>query len=324
MAAPGFSILFVAPANLREAVLTSGLVARLAAEMPSARFTIIASEAAAPLFTEVPRLDAVVPLASGMFGRHALWRKLNDRRWTLIADLEGIGIDGMLKRQKRAVRRGAWRGHPTLHGADLLNLADAPPLPSVFASPATQAQADKLAGRDSEILAVGPGATWIGRAWPAERYAQVAAKLLSTGGPLAGGRLLVLGGPADREAIQTVRHALPRDQVILTPNEASPPLQYALLKKARLYLGNDTDLTLLAAGAGAPTLALYGPSDHTVMGPVGPAFRIVRGPRRFEDFLAVDPSLNQEIGHMMDLSVSRVLTAAQTLLTETESADAQL
>ncbi|MGQ9634131.1 MAG: glycosyltransferase family 9 protein [Bryobacteraceae bacterium] len=41
------------------------------------------------------------------------------------------------------------------------------------------------------------------------------------------------------------------------------------LASARLYLGNDSGITHLAAAAGAPVLALFGPTDPAVWGPRG-------------------------------------------------------
>jgi heptosyltransferase-3 len=40
-----------------------------------------------------------------------------------------------------------------------------------------------------------------------------------------------------------------------------------LLAKARLYVGPDTSVTHLAAAAGCPTVALYGPTDPRLWGP---------------------------------------------------------
>lgn len=46
------------------------------------------------------------------------------------------------------------------------------------------------------------------------------------------------------------------------------------LARARLYIGNDSGITHLAAAVGAPVLALFGPTDPTVWGPRGPNVRI--------------------------------------------------
>src|SRR3546814_2262927 len=48
-----FPILFITATRIGDAVLSSGLIARLADEIPNARFTIVAGPAAAPLFAEV-------------------------------------------------------------------------------------------------------------------------------------------------------------------------------------------------------------------------------------------------------------------------------
>jgi hypothetical protein len=48
------------------------------------------------------------------------------------------------------------------------------------------------------------------------------------------------------------------------------------LARARLYIGNDSGITHLAAAAGAPVLALFGPTDPAVWAPSGPNVRVAR------------------------------------------------
>lgn len=48
------------------------------------------------------------------------------------------------------------------------------------------------------------------------------------------------------------------------------------LAKARLYVGNDSGITHLAAAVGTPVLALFGPTDPRVWGPRGPNVRVGR------------------------------------------------
>lgn len=48
------------------------------------------------------------------------------------------------------------------------------------------------------------------------------------------------------------------------------------LARARLYIGNDSGITHLAAAVGTPVLALFGPSDPAVWAPRGPNVRIAR------------------------------------------------
>ena len=46
------------------------------------------------------------------------------------------------------------------------------------------------------------------------------------------------------------------------------------LARARLYVGNDSGITHLAAAVGTPVLALFGPSDPAVWAPRGPNVRV--------------------------------------------------
>jgi hypothetical protein len=45
----------------------------------------------------------------------------------------------------------------------------------------------------------------------------------------------------------------------------------------------------------------------------------VRGARSFEEIRALDPQLNQQICHMMELRVDAVTAAARRLIAETEA-----
>jgi ADP-heptose:LPS heptosyltransferase len=47
------------------------------------------------------------------------------------------------------------------------------------------------------------------------------------------------------------------------------------LARARLYIGNDSGITHLAAAVGTPVLALFGPTDPGIWAPRGPHVRAV-------------------------------------------------
>jgi len=81
-------------------------------------------------------------------------------------------------------------------------------------------------------------------------------------------------GPGERARAEEI--------VVLSGGTASlapptPPAASArLASRAALFVGADTGPTHLAAAAGTPTVALYGPTDPARYGPVGPRVRILR------------------------------------------------
>ena len=49
------------------------------------------------------------------------------------------------------------------------------------------------------------------------------------------------------------------------------------LQTARLYIGNDSGITHLAAAVGIPVVAIFGPTDPAVWGPRGDRVRTLHG-----------------------------------------------
>src|SRR4051794_40539546 len=104
MLAKPFLILIIAPLDAGDAVAVSGLIPKLVAEVPNARFTIVAGPKTAPLFADVPQLDEVIvtPSYDGFAARLALKTKLAGHTWGTIFDLAG-GAPGRLKAKRRAI-----------------------------------------------------------------------------------------------------------------------------------------------------------------------------------------------------------------------------
>lgn len=322
MTAPGpFPILFITATRIGDAVLSSGLIRRLSDEIPNARFTIVAGPAAAPLFLDVPHLKEVIVLEKSKDGGHwfRLWNQVRHTSWGLVVDMRGSAISRFLKRRRRAVfkRSSGPPVHKVIEAARVLKLEGEPPAPYLYTSAETEAAALDLMGGEGPILALAPAANWVGKTWPLERFAQVAIQLLGAGGPMAGGRLMVLGGPEDAGVVQALRHVVPKERFIDLVGKVDLLTAYACLKHARLFVGNDSGLMHLAAAAGAPTVGLFGPSDDRHYAPWGAKTRVVRGPRSFDEIVAVDPRFQQALCHMMDLPVDTVVAAARDLLAET-------
>ncbi|WP_158918242.1 glycosyltransferase family 9 protein [Caulobacter sp. S45] len=325
MATARFPVLFITASRVGDAVLTSGLIRRLSDEIPHARFTVVAAPLTAPLFRDLPNLDRLIPLEKEKASLHwfKLWRMVRGRRWGLIVDMRGSALSRFLNARRRAVRKSLPPGmepvHKVIEAARVLRVEDEPPAPFLYTSAETEAAAlAMLASGQGPILAMAPAANWVGKTWPAERFAVVAAELLAQSGPLPNGRLLLLGGPSDRFAAEAVRRVIPRARLIDAVGKVDLLTAYALLKHARLFIGNDSGLMHLSAAAGAPTLGLFGPSDERLYAPWGRKTRALRGPREFEVFKRIDPQLNQVVCHMFDLPTAWVTAAARKLLAETE------
>ncbi len=320
-----FSVLFIPPSRIGDAILTTGILRHLLGTYPNAAFTIVASPATASLFGDLPGLEAVIPFAKSRRKTHwpALWWSVKGRRWDMVVDMRGSALAYLLRARTRVVYRpdppDSPPRHKVLAAAALFGREDAPPAPFVVASPATDASAGALLAGEGALLAVAPGASWPGKMWPAERFAELVHRLAASDGPLPSSRVVLVGGPDDRAASLPLRHCLAPDCVVDLLG-LDLVTTFACLKRVRLFVGNDSGMMHLAAAAGVPTLGLFGPTPDQLYRPWGDRSAFVRGPRDYSAYGEGQPGFDPEVCHLMDLEVTTVLEAAVALLSRTSAA----
>ncbi len=129
---------------------------------------------------------------------------------------------------------------------------------------------------DGPLWVLHPGAGKRENLWPAERFAQVAERVLS-----GRRRLLVLQGPADAAVLARFRHELEQRAGDGPRYAVNPPVPVgvcaAILERADRFLCNDTGLMHVAGAVGTPTVALFGPTDPDLWAPRSPRLRALRG-----------------------------------------------
>lgn len=120
--------------------------------------------------------------------------------------------------------------------------------------------------------------------WSQESQAEVAASLLTRDGIES----FVKWGPAERERAEAIVRAS-GGRIELAP-EAGAAATARLSARASLVLGVDTGPTHLAAAAGAPVVALFGPTDPLRFAPAGPRTRVLLPPGGRPGALPEDPA----------------------------------
>lgn len=311
-------ILFITSNRLGDAVLSTGLLDHLTRTYPEARLTIACGPLPAPLFRAVPGLERLIPLAKRSYARHwlRLWLECVGTRWDLVVDLRNSAVGRLVPARRRAFHAKAARPmHKVEENAAVLGLSP-PPAPRLWIDAAAREQADALIPAGTgPFLAIGPTANWLGKEWPADRFASLALRLTGEGGPLAGARVAVLAAPPERERARPVLDALGSKAIDLT-GRTDPMAAAACLERAALYVGNDSGLMHIAAAAGVPTVGLFGPGYPAIYGPWGPRGRVVTSSVPQADLLARVAADPDDRGLMDGIGEERVVETAIELLSE--------
>lgn len=317
-------ILFITATRIGDAVLSTGLLSHLIGLHPQARLTIAAGPAAAPLFEPVPGLERLIALPKERFGLHwlRLWRQCVFRRWDIVVDLRRSAIGWLLPARHRFV---APKAQGPIHRVELLaatlGLEKSPPPPKVWLDPAARSAAAAILPAGKPVLALAPAANWRGKQWPAERFAELAARLTGDSGILPGARIAVFAAEAERVAIAPALAAIPADRLIDTVGKVGLTGVAACLERCDFFVGNDSGLMHLAAACGIPTLGLFGPSREEHYAPWGPRGAWVRTTESFETLTGAPEYDHRTTGTMMEgLSVDRAEEAARALWRRLERA----
>ncbi|MEA2930913.1 MAG: heptosyltransferase [Hyphomicrobiales bacterium] len=280
--APNPRILVIVLRRLGDVLLTTPLIRSLKQAYPDAAIDALVFAGTEEILAGNPDLANVIAMPPRATLRQTLalgarlWRRYHlavstqtgDRPtgFAWVAGRKRIGLiegDGIPARLKRRALDACVITDPELHRvADLLRLADLLGIDQSedIVLPTGTTRIDSRPGRLYAVIHAVPMFRY--KRWTEEGWRALAAALAARG--LA---VVATGGPSDADkryldGVWSARPEVRRLDGALSWGELA-----ALIGGAAVYIGPDTSVTHLAAATGAPTIALYGPTDPRLFGP---------------------------------------------------------
>ena len=292
--APG-RVLVIKLRYLGDVLLSTPVLTALRTAFPEARLSMLVNSGTEAILTENPHLDEVliVERSRSPLRQFRFASALRRRRFDLVVDLTDGDRAAILSRVTgAAVRVGfnrgdRWRGRLYTHlvpvrrqepismvrqhlmALETVGIPADPSLPLLRIRASDEsAAAAALASigimPDERFVAVHPGARWWFKGWPADRFAglidYVQGKL--------GLKAALLGGSQEQEIATSILEHVETGRRSLVGRLTLLELA-ALLRRAAVFVGNDSGPMHIAAAMGTPVVGLFGPSDPRVWGPAG-------------------------------------------------------
>jgi lipopolysaccharide heptosyltransferase II len=107
--------------------------------------------------------------------------------------------------------------------------------------------------------------------WPIPHWATLIDKLIRG----QNAQVILTGAPGDIPLIECVTHQM-QEQATNLAGKTSLPQLVALLKRANLVISGDSGPMHIAAAVGTPVIAIHGPTDPALSGPVSPKATVMR------------------------------------------------
>ncbi|HEX6513267.1 MAG TPA: glycosyltransferase family 9 protein [Chloroflexota bacterium] len=233
------------PGAIGDTILTLPALDALRRRFPGCRITYAGNTAMLPLLPVEEALSADDARLLPLFGDPP--RPWPDADMHIVFARQPRGLPGLQRDPLQAISR---RAHMADWLANAIEPCARPRQPKLEVAPGT-----------GTTLVVHPGAGSPAKRWPAERFAELIGALQL---PCA-----IVRGPADPAFECAVEHEVWRDLPL--PELASR------LKGSRLFVGNDSGISHLAAAVGTPTVAIYVSTEPAIWGPRGVHTRRLQG-----------------------------------------------
>ena len=345
------NILIVKTSAIGDVIHTLPALNALRRKYPEARIDWLVEEAAADLVIGHKALDAVLVSRRKVWVRNlkqgkvlAAWqgfadfvKELRAIEYDLLVDFQGLLKSGIFVGLARAKRKvGFGRGmehaecsyiflnepvppvnmdqHAAIRELLLLKAIGIGSEDVVFDLPIGEEQREKIGqlleaeGVDpvKPLVAINPMTTWETKHWRNERFVRVADQLLAKGMAV-----VFSGGLQDVRGIDEIRAAMTGKAASLAGKTTLKDLA-ALYERVAVLITTDTGPMHLAAAAGTPVVALFGPTAPWRTGPFGSGHKILRSE------LACSPCLKKHCDRdhecMEQITVDQVVQATQAVL----------
>ncbi|MFM8552678.1 MAG: putative lipopolysaccharide heptosyltransferase III [Nitrospiraceae bacterium] len=336
------NLLIIKLRYIGDVLLATPVLRALRERCPEARLTVSVNRGTEAILAWHPDVQEVMVVEKGgLTDQLRFLREARRRRFDAVIDLTDGDRAAILAGLSGAPLRigfneeHRWRGllytaiAPTLPGTvhrvdhdlqALLPLGIEPKAdrPRLYTSPEDDERAARLltevglGGAGAPLVMLQPGARYWFKAWPPERFAELADRLTDA----FGCRVVIGGSESERPLAEDIRRQARSAPTVLAGQ--TPLLTYAaVLKRCALFVGNDNGPMHMAAALDVPVVALFGPSDPQEWGPRGPRVHVLY--KGLDCRRCFHPTCERgEESCMKRISVDEVCAAAGTLLESRE------
>lgn len=282
------NILIVRLGALGDVVHAIPAAAALRAAFPDARLDWLVEAKHREILALVTVLDRVIAVRrASLAGWSEAIRELRQTPYDVALDLQGLMKSAVLARASGAarvigfsiwhLREKAARPFYSQTGSDQVGVHviqknlrlletigvkdDRIEFPLAHVESAALRSIRSIVGEGQPFALINPGAAWPNKRWPPERFGEIAMFLRDVRGIAS----FVLWGPGEEQLARAVSEASAAAARPAPPTSMADLL--ALSREASLMISGDTGPLHIAAAAGTPTVAIFGPTDPSRNGP---------------------------------------------------------
>lgn len=288
-------ILVIKLRAIGDVLLSTVVIENLRRHFPDAHIAFLAEQLSREVLEGNEALNDLLIFNPKQESGLSLLRRVRSRRYDLVFDLFGNPRSALVAFASGAMYRVGfpfgWRRHcynilVTPRGGEVHNTEfnlDALrrvgiPIESKQVQFPLSSEAEQFAGefffgmglKEKLVIAINPGGGWSTKRWEPENFARLGDAMAEE----FGAEVLIAWGPGEQDVAQQIARSMNR-KAILFPESSLKQLG-AILKRCSLLVTNDSGPMHIASAVGTPVVAIFGPTNPDLQGPVGSIHEVVQ------------------------------------------------
>jgi ADP-heptose:LPS heptosyltransferase len=302
-------VLFIGNTRLGDAILSTPILNFY--NKKNNEITVICSSLSKNIYSSFSCVKKVITLKKKKRGMHWLeaYTMLERKKWDLVIDLRNSLLSRLIrKRQIFRYNDSSDKIHKVESYCKLIGLKKSMP-PFIPKNNTNQKIINNLIKKNNiklPILVIAPITNWKRKNWPLESYKKLIKKLFTKERKYFSS-VILLGSEDENIHCEKLKKSLYNINVFNFAGLIRVLEVYELLKLCKLFIGNDSGLTHLAAASNIKTLALFGPSKNEIYRPWGKNSYFIRTPETYSQLVETkNYNRFEDISLMKNLKVDDV------------------
>ena len=303
-------VLVISSNRLGDCILSSGLNSFLKNKFDDAKVFFVCGPIPGEFFKLCKNIDNLIILKKRKFSLHwfYLWRLLFFNYWDCVVDLRGTLISFFLFSKTRRVYSVRSNLHKVEEISRLFPGSDLSPEIFLNEKDIKNKRFLKLIQKEAlnkKLIIVAPSANWIGKTWPIQNFCSLLQKL-NKNSNFKNSYFIIVGPQNEKNSIKGLLK-LKNLPIFDLVGKTDLSEIFLIMKKSKLFIGNDSGLMHLSALANIPTVGLFGPSDSNRYHPWGKKTIAIKGPKSPNELMGHKEFNPKKVDSLMkDLSVNYV------------------
>ena len=303
-------VLVISSNRLGDCILSSGLNNFFKKEFKDAKVFFVCGPIPGDFFKLCKNIDKIITLKKRKFSLHwlYLWKLTFFNYWDYIVDLRGTLISFFLFAKTRKIYSVRTNHHKVEEISTLFPGRNLSPNICLNENNVKNKSFLKLTQKialNKKLVIVAPSANWIGKTWPIQNFCSLLTKLCKNA-HFKNSCFIIIGPKSEKKSIENLLKVknVPIFDLVGKTDLAEI---FLIMKKSKMFIGNDSGLMHLSALANIPTVGLFGPSDSKRYHPWGKKTLAIKGPKSPNELMGYKEFNPKKVNSLMrDLTVNYV------------------